>query len=137
MCGEATFTDDIELPGQLYASFLRSEVACGEINEIDLTALTELDGVSAVFTEQDVLSDGLMPPSCSWQVMDVSGAPMRAKSRPLLSSTKVKYVAADSHDRSHLPKVAQQAVRKIKVHYDESRPVIDLNSALKSRLVQR
>ena len=32
-------------------------------------------------------------------------------------------------------KVAQQALRKIKVHYDECRPVIDLNSALKSQLV--
>ena len=48
--GAGTFTDDIELPGQLYAGFLRSEVACAEIKEIDLSALKELDGVSAVLT---------------------------------------------------------------------------------------
>ena len=138
LCGEATFTDDIELPGQLYASFLRSEVACGEINEIDLTALTELDGVSAVFTEQDVLSDGLMPPSCSWQVMDVSGAPMRAKSRPLLSSTKVKYVGQPiAMIVATTRKIAQLAVRKIKVQYTESRPVINLDSVLKSRAIHQ
>ena len=136
LCGEGTFTDDIELPGQLHASFLRSEVASGEIKEIDLTALKELDGVSDVFTEQDVLSDGLKSPSCSWQIMDVSGEPMRAKSRPLLSSKKVKYVGQPiAMIVATSRKVAQQAVRKIKVHYDESRPVIDLNSALKSRLV--
>ena len=130
------FTDDIDLPGQLYASFLRSEVASGEIKEIDLTALKELDGVSEVFTEQDVLSDGLMSPSCSWQIMDVSGEPMRAKSRPLLSSKKVKYVGQPiAMIVATSRKVAQQAVRKLKVHYDKSKPTIDLNSAFKSRLV--
>ena len=68
--------------------------------------------------------------------MDVSGQPMRAKSRPLLSSKKVKYVGQPiAMIVATSRKVAQQAVRKIKVHYDESIPVIDLNSALKSRLV--
>ena len=131
--GEGTFTDDIELPGQLYAGFLRSKVAYAEIKKIDLSALKELVGVCAVFTEQDVLSDGLMPPTCSWQITDVSGEPMRSKSRPLLSSKKVKYVGQPiAMIVATSRKVAQQALKKIKVHYSESRPVIDLNSALKS-----
>ena len=136
--GEGTFTDDIELPGQLYAGFLRSEVACAEIKEIDLSALKELDGVSAVLTEHDVLSDGLASPTCSWQVMDISGEPMRSRSRPLLSSTKVKYVGQPIAMVVAISRqVAQHAVRKIKVHYDKSKPVIDLNSALKSRPVHQ
>ena len=136
--GEGTFTDDTELPGQLYAGFLRSAVASAEIKEIDLSALKELDGVSAVFTEHDVSSDGLASPTCSWQVMDISGEPMRSRSRPLLSSTKVKYVGQPIAMVVAISRqVAQHAVRKIKVHYDKSKPVIDLNSALKSRPVHQ
>ena len=136
--GEGTFTDDTELPGQLYAGFLRSAVASAEIKEIDLSALKELAGVSAVFTEHDVSSDGLASPTCSWQVMDISGEPMRSRSRPLLSSTKVKYVGQPIAMVVAISRqVAQQAVRKIKVHYDKSKPVIDLNSALKSRPVHQ
>ena len=136
--GEGTFTDDIELPGQLYAGFLRSEVACAEIKEIDLSALKELDGVSAVLTEHDVLSDGLASPTCSWQVMDISGEPMRSRSRPLLSSTNVKYVGQPIAMVVAISRqIAQHAVRKIKVHYDKSKPVIDLKSALKSRPVHQ
>ena len=136
--GEGTFTDDIELPGQLYAGFLRSAVASAEIKEIDLSALKELAGVSAVFTEHDVSSDGLASPTCSWQVMDISGEPMRSRSRPLLSSTKVKYVGQPIAMVVAVSRqVAQHAVRKIKVHYDKSKPVIDLNSALKSRPVHQ
>ena len=91
LCGQGTFTDDIDLPGQLYASFLRSEVASGEIKDIDLTALKELDGVSEVFTEQDVLSDGLI----CWQIMDVSR----------VERSVVRWLntwGADSYDRRHL-----------------------------------
>ena len=136
--GEGIFTDDTELPGQLYAGFLRSAVASAEIKEIDLSALKELDGVSAVFTEHDVSSDGLASPTCSWQVMDISGEPMRSRSRPLLSSTKVKYVGQPIAMVVAISRqVAQHAVRKIKVHYDKSKPVIDLNSALKSRPVHQ
>jgi aerobic carbon-monoxide dehydrogenase large subunit len=52
--GTGRFVDDLHRPGQLEAAFLRSPVAHGLINSIDLTAARALAGVHAIYTLADL-----------------------------------------------------------------------------------
>ena len=57
--GKGRYTDDIDVPGQAWASFLRSPHAHARIVHIDTSAALALPGVLAVLTGADYLSDGL------------------------------------------------------------------------------
>ncbi|MGB6446414.1 MAG: molybdopterin cofactor-binding domain-containing protein, partial [Xanthobacteraceae bacterium] len=54
LCGKGRFVDDLYRPGQLEAAFLRSPVAHGLINSIDLSAAGALPGVHAIYTLADL-----------------------------------------------------------------------------------
>ena len=53
LTGRGQYTDDINLHGQTYAVFLRSDVAHGKINSIDTSAAESMPGVLAIFTGDD------------------------------------------------------------------------------------
>ena len=50
LSGQALFVDDVELPGMLYAAFLRSNVAHARIVSIDAAAARARPGVVKVYT---------------------------------------------------------------------------------------
>ena len=52
--GGATYTDDVQLPGMLYAAMLRSPHAHAKINSIDITSAVGARGVVAVYTGADI-----------------------------------------------------------------------------------
>ncbi len=54
LTGQATFTDDVHLPGMLHVAFVRSQVAHGRIRSIDTTAAQAMPGVVAVYTAADL-----------------------------------------------------------------------------------
>lgn len=54
LTGQATFTDDIHLPGMLHAAFVRSDYAHARIKRIDTTVASAMPGVLAVFTAADL-----------------------------------------------------------------------------------
>ncbi|MDB5966632.1 MAG: xanthine dehydrogenase family protein molybdopterin-binding subunit [Polaromonas sp.] len=56
--GRGRYTDDFELPGQVWAAFLRSPHAHAAIQRIDTSAAAAMPGVLAVLTGQDYLDDG-------------------------------------------------------------------------------
>jgi carbon-monoxide dehydrogenase large subunit len=51
--GEGTYTDDLRLPGELHAAFVRSEIAHGRIAGIETEAAASAPGVAGVFTAAD------------------------------------------------------------------------------------
>ena len=51
--GRGKFVDDIQLPRMLHAAFVRSPLAHGRIQNIDVSAAKALAGVTAVFTAAD------------------------------------------------------------------------------------
>ncbi len=55
--GEAKFTSDIQLPGMLYAKFLRSNVPHATIRSIDFSEAEQLPGVHAINVIKN-MSDG-------------------------------------------------------------------------------
>ena len=57
--GAGRFSDDINLPGQTYAAFLRSPHAHARILKIETAAAGAAPGVMGVLTAADCLADGL------------------------------------------------------------------------------
>ncbi len=58
--GAGRYTDDIAVPGQVYAMFLRSPHAHARILRIDTSAARARPGVLAVLTGADYVADGLL-----------------------------------------------------------------------------
>jgi aerobic carbon-monoxide dehydrogenase large subunit len=52
--GQATYVDDIKIPGMLHMAVLRSPYGHARINSIDTTAAREHPGVVAVYTAEDL-----------------------------------------------------------------------------------
>ena len=59
--GEGRYTDDFNLPGQAYASVVRSPHAHARIRSIDARESLAMPGVLAVLTGRDAAQDGLKP----------------------------------------------------------------------------
>ena len=53
LTGAGNYTDDINLRGQAYVHFLRSDVAHGKITSIDTAEAAKLPGVVRIFTGAD------------------------------------------------------------------------------------
>ncbi|MGR3782232.1 MAG: xanthine dehydrogenase family protein molybdopterin-binding subunit [Albimonas sp.] len=56
--GRGRYTDDVSLPGQLRAAFLRSDHAHGRIVSLNLDAVREADGVALVLTQAEIAAAG-------------------------------------------------------------------------------
>ncbi len=59
LTGRGRFSDDIAVPGQAHAAFLRSPHAHARIHDIDAADAVPAPGVLAVLTGRDYLADGL------------------------------------------------------------------------------
>lgn len=67
--GGSTYTDDIKLPGMVYAAILRSPHAHARITGINTSAAQAAPGVLAVYTGAD--TDGVLNSiPCAWIVPD-------------------------------------------------------------------
>src|SRR2546421_6623604 len=65
LTGTGQYTDDITLPQQTYACFLRSPHAHAAIRSIDTSAARSAPGVLAIFTAKDLAGVGGHPPDRS------------------------------------------------------------------------
>ncbi len=61
LVGRGCYSDDVNLPGQAYACFVRSPHAHARIAGIDVAAARATGGVIAVFIGQDAVADGMRP----------------------------------------------------------------------------
>lgn len=59
--GDGAYSDDINKPGQCYATFIRSHLPRGTIRDIDVAAALKSDGVIAILTGRDYADDGFGP----------------------------------------------------------------------------
>jgi carbon-monoxide dehydrogenase large subunit len=129
LTGTARYTADMTLPGQLYASILRSPHGHARITRIATTAAQAAPGVAAVFTGAD--TEGVLQSiPCAWLVpnSDLKTAPY-----PPLAKDIVRYVGdaiavvvADS------PEQATDAVDLIEVQYEPLAAVVDPEKAVQS-----
>jgi carbon-monoxide dehydrogenase large subunit len=90
LTGEGNYTDDINVNGQAYVYFLRSDVAHGTLNSVDTSAAESMPGVVKIFTGADFEAVGSIP--CGWQVTDKHGEVMQEPRHPVLAHGKVRHV---------------------------------------------
>src|SRR5262245_20955017 len=61
LVGDGCYSDDVNLPGQAHACFVRSPHAHALIGAIDTSAALATPGVLAVLTGADAAADGVRP----------------------------------------------------------------------------
>ena len=88
--GAGQYTDDVTLPGQTTAYFIRSPHAHAKIKSIRKDKALKSPGVVAIFTGQDTKAINGLP--CGWLITDVNGQPMKEPKHPILAETKVQHV---------------------------------------------
>src|SRR5262249_54561204 len=90
--GRGRYTDDLTLPGQVWAVMVRSPYAHGVINGIDTAAAREVPGVLGVFTGADLVAAGYGPLRCVLPLKNRDGSPLINIERPSLATDKVRFV---------------------------------------------
>jgi carbon-monoxide dehydrogenase large subunit len=88
--GQGRYTDDVSLPGQVYAVMVRSRQAHGQIRKIDVDAARKMPGVLAVYTAADLAAYGAL--KCVVPLKNRDGSPMKKPWRGALAKGKVRYV---------------------------------------------
>ncbi len=110
--GRANFGADLSLPGMLHGKILRSPHAHARIKRVDLTEARAMDGVLAAVSGSDIPGGGDL------------GINILAKEKVLYHGHAVAAVAARSAF------IAEQALDKIKVEYEELAPVLSIDEAI-------
>ena len=59
LTGRGRYTDDVNVPGQAYAAFVRSPHAHADLRSIDAAPARAMPGVLGVFTARDLIADGV------------------------------------------------------------------------------
>src|SRR6202020_937197 len=92
LIGEGAYLDDLTFPDVAYAVFIRSPHAHAAIRSVDVAAARATDGVVAVLTARDVITDGLndLPPTVDANVH--TGERFNFAPMPLLANDEVRYV---------------------------------------------
>ena len=120
--GKGTFIDDMQLPGMLYMSILRSPFAHATINGIDTSRAQAVTGVVAVVTGELMAQHNL-----AWMPT------MSGDTQAVLATDKVRFqgqevAAVIAED----PYIAKDAVELIDVDYDALGVVVSPQQALAS-----
>ncbi len=128
--GEGRYTSDIQLQGQTFAAFARSDVAAGIIKSVDTSKAEAMPGVHAVFTGEDFVEVGGNP--AGWLVHSRNGDPMKEPKRPVLAHGKVRHVGdAYAAVVADTPEQARDAVEAIEADIEAIAPVLNMKDALK------
>ena len=90
--GEGRFTDDVNVPGQVYAVIVRSRHAHGIIRGIDTEAARKMPGVLGVYTGDDLVAAGYGTFKCIVPFNNRDGSPMKKPPRTPLATGKVRFV---------------------------------------------
>jgi len=129
--GHGTYTDDIVLPGQTFAYFVRSPYAHAKVLSVDVAEAKAAPGVLAVLTGADFATAGYGPLICGWQGKSKDGTPQNMGYHPALAAERVRYVGdqvavviAETRD------AAKDAAELVMVDYEELPAVVDARRAL-------
>src|ERR1044071_116698 len=131
--GQGRYINDVNLPGQAYAVFVRSPHAHAKINAIDIEEAKKAPGVLAVLTGHDVVADGLGMPKANMPRQRPDGKPMFAPQRPPLVTDRVRYVGdpvvmviadtlPEAKDAAELVNIDYEAIPSVTATEDTVKP---------------
>jgi len=131
--GQGRYTDDLRLPDQAFAFFVRSPHAHARILSVDTSAALAAPGVIGVLTGADYDAEGLNPMPSAWDTRSKDGSPARIGRRPALVSTKACY--AGDHVAVVIAQTREQAkdaAELVMVDYEPLPAVTSARAALES-----
>ncbi|MFQ5935662.1 MAG: xanthine dehydrogenase family protein molybdopterin-binding subunit [Acidiferrobacterales bacterium] len=130
LTGAGRYTDDIQVPGEAIAYFVRSPFPHASIISINTDTARTAPGVVAVYTGDDIKAAGLGTISCLIPLKQSNGEPLVTPPRAVLADGVVRHVGeavamviAESID------AARDAAELIEVAYDERPAVVDTAAA--------
>src|SRR5258706_13555120 len=130
LTGAGQYTDDVDLPRQSYAAFVRSPHAHAKIRKISLEKAKKAPGFIAAYSGEDFAAAKLGGLPCGWLITDVNGQPMKEPPHPCLAQGKVRYVGdqvaivvAETVDQ------ARDAAELVDVDYEVLPAVVDGSKA--------
>src|SRR3954471_16702093 len=90
--GQGRYTDDLNLPHQVYCVMVRSQVAHGIIKGIHTADAKDMPGVLGIWTGADLNEAGYGPLKTLIPVPNRDGTPMKTPTRHSLATDKVRFV---------------------------------------------
>ncbi len=133
--GRGRYTDDINVPGQVYAVMVRSRHAHGLIRGIDTRAALGIPGVLGVYTARDLTAYGSIISAIPLNHRD--GTPMNRFGRPGFPSDKVRYVGDPvAVVIAETAAAAKDGAEAVELDIDPLPAVIDMKAALEPGAAQ-
>jgi carbon-monoxide dehydrogenase large subunit len=127
LTGQGRFTDDVELPAQAHAAFVRSPHAHAKILSIDASAARAAPGVLAVYTGADIVAAGLAPVPFTQLHKRPDGADMTVPPRHALTGDVARFVGdAVAMVVARTRDQARDAAELVEVDWDALPAVADL-----------
>jgi len=139
LTGRGCYTDDVNLPGQVFAAMVRSPHAHARIRGIDVAAARAMPGVLAVLTGADARADGLAriphltaagtPPDIVLTNRD--GSPVPAAPHHVLPTDRVRHVGtAVAFVIADSIAAAKDAAEQVRVDYELLPTVTEATAAV-------
>ncbi|MBI4183240.1 MAG: xanthine dehydrogenase family protein molybdopterin-binding subunit [Proteobacteria bacterium] len=133
LTGKGRYLDDLSLPGEAFAAFVRSPHAHARVRALDAAVARRMPGVLGVFTGVDVDADGLGTlPTFGATPKAPGGGPAAAPPRRLIARERVRFageivalVVAETRAG------ARDAAEKVEVAYEPLAAIADLRSAVR------
>jgi aerobic carbon-monoxide dehydrogenase large subunit len=134
LTGGGRFSDDVSLPNQAYAVFVRSPHAHARIRSIAAAAARAMPGVLAVLTAADAEADGIRPiphtpipmkPPADIALKNRDGTPHGYAPHPLLAADRVRHVGEQvAMVVAETVMAARDAAERVVVDYEALAPVV-------------
>ena len=127
LTGQASFVDDISIPGMVWMAVVRSPYAHARIRSVDLTKARAAEGVVAAFSGADLAGDWTGPLPMAWPVTEDINNPAHyplATDKARYAGDGVAVVVAASRA------LAQDAAELVEVDYEPLPAVTDVEAAL-------
>jgi len=130
LTGAGQYTDDVALPGQTYATFVRSPHAHAKIKSIKKDKALKSPGVLAVYTGEDLAASKVGGLPCGWLITGTDGQPMKEPPHPPLAQGKTRYVG--DHVAvvvAETQSAARDGAELVQVDYEPLPAVVDASKA--------
>src|SRR5436190_14151975 len=129
--GRGRYTDDWNLPDQLYAAFKRSDRAHALIRSLDVKAAQQVAGVLGVITASDIGAAGFRTLAPIAPLTGRDGKKVIVPERPLLAQEKVRFTGEEiAMVIAKSRQAARDAADLIEVEFEDLPPVIGFEKAL-------
>src|SRR5215218_7378148 len=127
LTGRTRFVDDIDLPGMVWMSVVRSPYAHARIASVDLSAAREAPGIIAAWSGQDLAEEWSGPLPMAWPVTEDINSPSHwplTKEKARYVGDGVAVVVAETREQ------AADAAALVTVDYEPLPVVVDPEQAL-------